>query len=392
MRTALVHEWIASYAGSEKVVEAIGTLYPEAPLYLLLYNPKVVSQSPLANRLIRTSFLQKLPFAKTHHALYLPLMPLAVEQHDLGDSELVISSSHAVSKSVLTHADQLHICYMHTPMRYIHDLYHVYMKQAGIGSGPWGLLKRALLHRVRQFDLATAHRPDVLIANSQYVARRIYKIYRRSCEVIYPPVDVMRFSPNEVREHFYLTVSRLVSYKRVDLIVQAFAKHPDKRCYVIGDGPDREKLERMSSRNVIFLGEKPDEVVSDYMQRCRGFVYAADEDFGIAPVEAQAAGAPVIAFGKGGTKETVLHGTTGLHFKQQTAEDISESIHQFDACRTQFSSAQIAEHAQQFSSDRFLSEMNELIQYYWQMFTSKGMICQTPSKLLRPNIMQPQTN
>jgi glycosyltransferase involved in cell wall biosynthesis len=316
-RVAVVHEWLSGYFGSERVVEQILQVYPQADLFCVADFLPPDERAFINNRPVTTSFIQRLPMARRHFRNYLALMPLAVEQFDLSAYDLVISSSHAVAKGVLTHPGQLHVSYVHTPMRYAWDLQEQYLGN-GHGKGVKGALARALLHYVRMWDVRTANSVDTFVANSHFIARRIWKIYRREAAVVYPPVDVASFAIGWRRKPFYLTVGRLVPYKRVDLIVEAFSRMPDRQLVVIGDGPELSKLRSMATSNVTMLGYQSFEVIQDHMEQARAFIFAAEEDFGITPLEAQACGTPVIAFDGGGVTETVIDGDTGMYFTEQT--------------------------------------------------------------------------
>src|SRR5215217_5951173 len=305
VRVAIVFEWFQRFGGVERVVGEMQRAFPEADLFALVHDSESLAGTPLEGVPVRTSFIQSLPLSKKKYRSYLPLMPLAVEQFDLRGYGLVLSSSHTVAKGVLTRADQLHVSYTHTPVRYAWDLYLDYLSESGLDRGIKGSLARLVLHYLRLWDLSAANRVDAYFANSLYVARRIGKLYRRPARVLYPPVDVERYRPDLPREEFFVVVSRLVPYKRVDLVVKAFAR-TGRELVVIGDGPDLAKLERDAQPNVKLLGYQPDEVVAGYLQRAKAFILAADEDFGIAPIEAQAAGCPVIAYGRGGALETVI--------------------------------------------------------------------------------------
>jgi glycosyltransferase involved in cell wall biosynthesis len=296
-------------------------------------------------------------------------MPLAVESLDVSGYEVVISSTHAVAKGVRTRWDQLHISYVHTPMRYAWDLENVYLDVAG-ASRVMGLFARLLLHYLRTWDVATANRVDVFVANSKHVAGRIWKLYRRRARVIYPPVDVDRFIPRADREEFYVTVTRLVPYKRVDLIVRAFARL-GRPLVVVGDGPELRRLRGIASANVRLVGWQPDEVVRDYLERAQAFVFAAEEDFGIGPVEAQAAGAPVIAYGRGGALESVVEGETGLFFYEQSAEAVAEAVLEFERRRGQFSLERIRANAERFRKERFQREFTALVEREWERFRKR---------------------
>ncbi|MFK8183288.1 MAG: glycosyltransferase family 4 protein [Phormidesmis sp.] len=374
-RIAIVHEWLTSHAGSEKVVEQILRIYPNADVYSLVDFLPEELRFFIQHKSVNTSFIQNLPFARRHFRSYLPLMPVAVEQFDLSEYDLVISSHHAVAKGVLTRPDQLHISYVHTPLRYGWELQHQYLHQAGLDRGlkgkTTGALTRLILHYMRMWDVLSAHRVDRYVANSQYVARRIEKTYRRSAQVIYPPVDTQRFMPLlSSREDFYLTVSRFVPYKRVDLTVAAFT-HLGLPLVVIGDGANNQSLRKMAGPNIRFLGKQPDSVVEDHMQRCRGFIFPPEEDFGITPVEAQAAGAPVIAYAKGGQSETVLDGETGFLFAHQTVESLVHSVKRLQTSVDQFDADRLSKNAERFSINRFQTQFRDFVENAWTQFRER---------------------
>jgi glycosyltransferase involved in cell wall biosynthesis len=373
MKTAIVHEWLVTYAGSERVVEQMLALYPEADLFSLVEFLPPELRSFIHHKSVQTSFLQRLPFAKTKFRRYLPLMPLAIEQFDLSDYDLVLSSSHAVAKGVMTRADQLHISYVHTPIRYAWDLQQQYLKGSKLERGAGAFLTHLVLHYLRLWDLATANRVDYFLANSRYVARRVWKTYRRPAQVIYPPVAIDRFQPKYQRDDFYLILSRFVPYKRVDLVVEAFARL-GLPLVVIGDGGDRPKIERLATPNIQLLGHQPDAVVADHMSRCKAFVFAAAEDFGIAPVEAQAAGAPVIAYGKGGVTESVIAGKTGLFFPDQTVESLVEAVQKFESGIYCFSPEEVRQNAARFSPERFRQQLIQFIDQKWTKFRRRDAI------------------
>ena len=365
LKYALVHEWLTPKAtgGSELVVQEI-LKHIDADLYALIDFESTNPQSYLFGRSIGTTFLQHLPFARNGVQKYLPLLPLAIEQLDLRGYDVILSSSHAVAKGILTTPQQLHICYCHTPMRYAWDLTFDYLRSDRMGRGPQGLITRYLLHQLRQWDVLSANRVDYFIANSQHTARRIWRCYRRQAEVIYPPVNIERFPLGEQKEDFYLTVSRLVSYKQVSLIVQAF-NQLGRPLVVIGDGPELEAIGKLAGPNVQILGFQPDPVVEQYMAQAKAFVYAACEDFGIALVEAQACGTPVIAYGAGGALEIVRdirqhpEGGTGLFFQTQSSAALIEAVKTFEASRGAFSAQRSRLNAAFFApnmfSDRYLT-------------------------------------
>ena len=305
LRVAVVHDWLLVYSGAERVTEQLLKIFPQADLFAVVEFLPDTLRNFIGRRNVRTTFIQKLPGARRHYRSYLPLMPLAIEQLDVSSYDLVLSSSHAVAKGVLTGPDQLHVSYVHSPMRYAWDLQHQYLRETGLDRGLRGWLAKWSLHRLRIWDQRTANGVDHFIANSRFIRQRIQRIYRRDAHVIYPPVDVEAFMPAGARDDFYLTASRLVPYKRIGLIVEAFARMPGRRLLVVGDGPEREKIRALAGANVELLGYRDAEALRDLMQRARAFVFAAEEDFGIAPVEAQASGTPVIAYGRGGATESI---------------------------------------------------------------------------------------
>lgn len=329
MRVAIVVDWLAVLGGAERVLGGMLELYPQADLFAVV--DFLDERDILGGRPVTTSFIQNLPFARRAFRNYLPLMPLAVEQWDFSGYDLVLSSSHAVAKGVIAGPDQVHVCYVHTPMRYAWDLQGQYLRT----KGAWGWPARWLLHRLRLWDQLSAHRPDVLVANSAFVARRIAKCWGRTAAVVHPPVGIGRLALPARSEDFYLAVNRLVSYKRVDLMLDAFATMPDRRLVVIGDGPEMDRLALKATGNVLLLGRQSDAVVQDHLARCRAFIIAAEEDFGIAPLEAQASGKPVIAFARGGAVESLnLYGggpPTAVPFHAQTPEALAQAIRQFES-------------------------------------------------------------
>jgi len=324
------------------------------------------NRGALLGKRATTSFIQRLPRARSAYRAYLPLMPLAIEQLDVSAYDLVISSSHAVAKGIITGPNQLHVSYVHSPIRYAWDLQHQYLAEAGLRTGLKSWLARAALHYMRIWDQRTAHGVDVFVANSDFVARRIRKAYGYDSTVVYPPVDIDRFQLGTSKEDFYLTASRMVPYKRVPLIVEAFAQMPDRRLVVIGDGPDFERVRSIATPNVTLLGYQSNEVLVDHMQRAKAFVFAAEEDFGIAPVEAQACGSPVIAYGRGGVLETVLEShdpqvRTGVFFQQQTVVDIVEAVGRFEAAG-RFAPEVCRNNALRFTAERFRAELFAVIE------------------------------
>src|SRR5262245_3863436 len=365
---AIVHEWLATYAGSERVVEQMLKVFPQADLFAVVDFLPERHRHILGRRRVQTSFIQRLPFARRAFRAYLPLMPLAVEQLDLDRYDIVLSSSHAVAKGVLTRADQLHISYVHTPIRYAWDLQHEYLRSGGLLAGLRNLLARPILHYLRLWDRLSADRVDSFVANSEYVARRINKTYRRPAHVIYPPVDVDRFSSVDRKADFYLAASRLVPYKRIDVIVEAFRQMPERQLVVIGDGPEYKRIAKRATPNIKLLGYQDNEVLTSHLQRAKALVFAADEDFGILPVEAQACGTPVIAYGRGGARETVIDGETGLFFSEQTPESLIAAVDRFESQPPIGDAAAIRQHALRFSTDRFCRELSEFVGLAWDRF------------------------
>jgi len=366
-RVGIVHDWLPVYAGAERVLEQMISVFPESSLYSLIDHIPKEQRGFLQGREVETSFIQRLPFSKRFYRHYLPLAPLAIEQFDLTSHDVVVSSSYAVAKGVLTRADQLHISYVHSPVRYAWDLYHDYMTQGRL-SGVKGMLARIILHYLRLYDVNTAPRVDLFLANSQHVARRIWKTYRRPAHVIYPPVDVERFTRRDKKDRYYLTMSRLVPYKRIDLIVDAFTEMPDKELVVIGDGPEYDAIKKAAGPNVTMLGYQPDDAVTYYMERARAFVFAAEEDFGIVPVEAQACGTPVIAYGRGGVQETVVPGATGVFFPEQTVEHVKEAVNEFERVREDFHPEDIRAQAERFSVPVFQNAFSRFVHQAYANF------------------------
>jgi glycosyltransferase involved in cell wall biosynthesis len=370
-RVAIVFEWFQRFGGLERVVTQIREAFPSADLFALVQDPEDMNGTPLESVPVRTSFIQSLPKAKERYRMYLPLMPLAVEQFDLRSYDLIVSTNHTVAKGVLTRTDQLHVSYLLTPVRYAWDLYLDYLSESGMTRGIKSWLVRPLLHYMRLWDVGASNRVDVYLTVSNYVARRAWRIYRRPARVIYPPVDVERYRPDLPREGFFVTVSRFVPYKRIDLIVDAFTKI-GRELVVIGDGPERAKIERLGGPNVKLLGNQPDEVVADYLQRARAFVFAADEDFGVAPLEAQAAGCPVIAYGKGGALESVIGWpnpeATGSFFDAQTSEALEEAVKLFETQEDAFRSESCRRNAERFRQERFQQDFETTIEELWGRF------------------------
>ncbi len=365
MRIAIVCEWLVTYAGSEKVLEQLLHIFPEADLYAVADFMPENARGFLHNKKATTSFIQGLPGARKHYKSYLPLMPLAIEQLDVSGYDLVISSSHCVAKGVITGPNQIHISYVHSPIRYAWDLQHQYLREANLQHGLKGWLAKLILHYMRLWDYRTSNNVDYFIANSEFIAKRIWKCYRREARVIYPPVAIESFSLCEQKEDFYLTASRMVPYKKIDLIVEAFARMPEKKLVVIGDGSEMQKIRAKAGANIVIMGYQPDAVLKERMQKARAFVFAAEEDFGIIPVEAQACGTPVIAFARGGALETVrgldAEAPTGVFFTEQKAEAICDAVGLFEKNIALFKPENCRRNAERFSTARFREEIKAYV-------------------------------
>ena len=365
MKVAIIPDWLVTYAGAERVLEQILNIFPDADLYSLVDFLPENNRGFICNKKVTTSFIQNMPKAKNKYRRYLPFMPLAIEQFDLRGYDLVISSSHCVAKGVITGPDQKHICICYSPVRYAWDLHGQYLKESGLTKGLKGWIAKAILHYIRMWDLRTSNGVDKFIAISEYIKRRIWKVYRRESYVIYPPVDVDKFQLCETKEDFYLTASRMVPYKKMDLIVEAFSKMPDKKLIVIGDGPDFNKIKSKAAENITLMGYQSFEVLKEHMQKAKAFVFAAEEDFGITPVEAQACGTPVIAYGKGGALETVINlnneNPTGIFFDEQTIDSICNTVKNFEKNQDKFKPENCRVNAEKFSNERFTEEIKEYI-------------------------------
>ena len=369
-RVAIVCDWLVSYAGAERVLEKMLEVFPRADLFCVVDFIPEAERGFLQYKYTKTTFIQKIPAARKYYRSYLPLMPLAIEQLDVSAYDLVISSSHAVAKGIMTGPDQLHISYIHSPIRYAWDLQHQYLQESGLVRGPKSWLARLILHYIRLWDYRTANGVDYFIANSGFIARRVRKVYGRKADVIYPPVDVDAFNFSDKKEDYYLTASRMVPYKKVRLIVEAFNQMPDKKLIVIGDGPEFSHIQAIAKDNVQLMGFQPFEVLKYRMQKAKAFIFAAEEDFGITPVEAQACGTPVIAYGKGGALETVQNGeqATGVFFEEQTTEAIIEAVKEFEDNRASFDYYRCRLNAEKFSVENFKKQFSQYCQEKWTEF------------------------
>jgi glycosyltransferase involved in cell wall biosynthesis len=397
-KVAIVHEWLSTYAGSERVVEQLIKLYPDADIFAVVDFLPEGDRAFLQGRKVTTSFIQHLPRARKHFRYYLPLMPLAVEQFELGSYDLVLSSNHAVAKGVLTGPDQVHISYVHSPIRYAWDLQSQYLKESGLTKGLKAWFVRLSLHYMRLWDTRTAHGVDCFVANSSYIRRRIRKVYGRESKVIFPPVDVAGFAGDAPKGDFFLAAGRMVPYKKMPLIVEAFARMPQHKLVVIGEGPDFERCKALATPNVQLLGYQAFSVLRDHMQRARGFVFAGEEDFGIMLVEAQAAGTPLVAYGRGGARDIVREpGTaaepTGLFFDDQTPESIIDAVGRFVASETAFTAQACRDNAGSFSAERFRAEIaalvnDEMAQFHGEVHAIPAA-APVPPSLFKTLILEP---
>ena len=374
MKVAIVQEWLVTVGGSDKVVKAILDVFPDADIYTLVAKKEVCDELGIPWEKVHTSFIQKMPLGTKKHRAYLPLFPFAIEQFDLRGYDVVISSSHCVAKGVLTKADQLHICYCHSPIRYCWDMYNEYLEESHLDKGFKSWLVRLMLHPIRQFDAIAGSRVDYYISNSDYVGQRIRKTYRRKATTIHPNIDISNFELCNDKQEYYLASSRLVAYKKIDTIIEAFNQMSDKKLVVIGGGPNLEAYRKLAKDNVIVMGYQPFDVLKDKMQHAKAFVFAADEDFGMIPIEAQSCGTPVIAYGHGGSLETVNGGKTGLFFYEQTPEAIVEAVNKFEAMGSQpFAPADCRQWAEGFSEERFKREIKEFVEEKYEDFKKNGI-------------------
>ena len=372
MRVALVHDYLNQYGGAERVLEALMEIFPHAPIYTLIYDPASLSKkkriNPFANKKIYTSFLQKIPLAKSHHRMFPLLMPIAIEQFDLSDYDLVLSDSASFAKGVIVKPDALHICYCHTPPRYAWDDSHKYIEEFNLP----GIIKKAVplfMNYIRLWDREASLRVDKFICNSKFVAKRIKKYYNQEAKVIYPPVDTKMFKKAKSgsaflnSENYFLIVGRLLTYKRFDIAIKAFNKL-GKILKIAGDGPERKKLEKMAKGNIQFLGEVFDNQLKNYYQNCQALIFPQEEDFGIVAIEAMACGKPVIAYKGGGAIKSVKEEKTGIFFNEQTVDSLVGAVKNFQS--EMFDSQKIRRHALKFSKEKFKKQIKDFVEksYY----------------------------
>ncbi len=349
-KIALVHYWLTGMRGGEKVVRSICDIYPGIDIYTLVYDEKKIADS-IKKHKIHTSFIQRLPFSKKKYRFYLPFMPIAVEQFNLSEYDIVISSESGIAKGVLTKPETCHICYCHTPMRYIWNMYFDYLENEKLGLFKRNFI-RMYFNYLRLWDVVSSYRVDYFISNSYNVKKRILKYYKRDSTVIYPPVDVDDFKFTPKKQDYYLVVSQLVSYKRIDLAVRAFNKI-GRELIIIGEGPELKRLKKIAGSNIKFIGWQSGKALNEYYANARAFIFPGEEDFGITAVEAQASGTPVIGYGKGGLLETVINKETGFFFHKQRTEDLIEAVESFESGSARFDSYKIRENSLRFSRKNF---------------------------------------
>jgi len=376
---ALVHDALATYGGAERVLATVAELLPTAPIHTLVFDPQAVHGTSLEGREIHTSFVDRLPCARHHYRLMLPFLPLAAEGFDLTPFDVVLSFHYAVAHGVLTRPDQFHLSYTYTPLRHAWQQQRDFLRSLPPPARP---LARPVLHHFRLWDRAAADGVDRFVAISRWIAACIWRAYRRRAPVVYPPVDVDAFEPGGTRGDHYLTLARLERHKRVDVVVEAFA-HLDRPLLVVGDGPQRRALARRATPNVQFLGRVTHRELIDIMGRARGLVHAAEEDFGIALVEAQAAGCPVVAYAGGAAPELVKEGHTGVLFRSQTPEAVREAIETLEGL-PRLRDADLRKHAERFSTERFEAEFQRVVEQAWDRFRTRR-----PGEDRRPGRTQP---
>ena len=364
LKVAIVHDWFTVDGGAEKVCREIINLYPEADVFSLI---DFLSDSDritiLKGKKSTTSIIQKFPFAKKYYRYYLPWFPYAIEQINLTNYDLIISSSYAVAKGVLTHSNQVHVCYCHSPMRYLWDLYFSYIPKSKWSNFPIAYFMRHYISKLRQWDVISSNRVDAFIANSNNIAKRIKKVYRRESTVVYPPLFTDKFPLVSLKEDYYVSASRLVPYKKVELAILAFKKLPNKRLKIIGDGPEYLKLRQLAkgSPNIEMLGFLEEADFSSVIGKAKAFINSSFEDFGIAPVEAQACGTPIIGYAKGGVLETTIENNTAIYFHEQTPEAIIEAIEKFEKA-TLWTAQEIHKYASSFNNKRFAKEFTKVVE------------------------------
>lgn len=366
LKVAIVHEWFVNHAGSEKVVEELLHVFPQASLFALVDFLPASKRAYLGGRNVQTTFIQKLPFSRNHFRSYFPLFPLAVEDHDLRAFDLIISSSHMVSKGIICRQDQLHISYVHSPCRYAWDLYHQYLEEAGLHSGLKGFFARYFLHRLRSWDIISLNRVRHFVANSYYIGKRIQHVYNRPSDVVYPPVDIKRFLCRAEKGDYYFAAGRPVPYKKMDIILKAFTEMPDRKLVICLSGSD--SFQNPGFPNIEIRRNCPDAEFTSLMSGAKALIFAAEEDFGITMAEALACGTPVIAFGRGGAAEIVEDGHSGILFSEQLEVSVKEAVIRFESEGIRWNAEQISQSAERFSRERFRDDMLKLVREKWQAF------------------------
>lgn len=369
LKIAIVCDWLTNQGGAEKVILGLHQLFPHAPIYTSLYNPEKIKGFEKAE--IHTSFLQNLPFAKSHHQFFLGLMPRAFESFNLDQYDIVISSSHSCAKGIIVKPGTMHVSYCHSPMRYAWENHQNYLKEYPV-SNLTKKLAQLFIHNIRLWDRLSADRVDHFIANSDYIKKRIQKFYRRDATVIYPFIQPENFISNSPKQNYYLAVGRLTAYKKFDLIVETFNTLglPIK---IVGTGPMEKRLKKIAKANIEFLGFTPDHQLKQLFSEAKALIFPQCEDFGIIPLEAMASGCPIIAFGKGGALETVLNGQTGLLFSEQNQSSLINCLHDFEANQLNFDSEKIINHAAHFSQNRFNQELLEFLNKSWENYQLKTL-------------------
>lgn len=366
MKKALINDWYYVNGGAEKVIHSLNQIWDDFDHYSLIDFLNENDRDFILNgKKAKTTFIQNLPTVNSNHRKFLQLFPSAIERFDLSEYDIIVSSSSSIAKGVCTTKNQLHICYCHSPMRYAWYLQEQYLEDAGF-KGVKKVYAKFVLNKMKKWDVTNSHNVNFFIANSKFIAQRIKKIYNRESTVIYPPVDVDFFSLETQKEAYYFTASRMVSYKKTQLIVETFNELPHLQLIVAGDGPEFQKIQKIAKSNIQIIGFVDAMLLKKYMQKAKGFVFAAEEDFGIIPVEAQACGTPVIAFGKGGALETVLDNVTGVFFKEQNSNSLSKALHHFETL--QFDPNVIRAHALQFSKERFEREIKSFVEEKYHEF------------------------
>jgi glycosyltransferase involved in cell wall biosynthesis len=359
MKIAIVHDFLNQFGGAERVAKVLHELFPKAPIYTLLSDQKKLAGEFTDAKIVSSNLQNKPKFLRRRHKLLLPFFPVAIEQFDLSDYDVVISSSGAWSKGIITKPETRHICYCHSPMRFVWDWYYNYLRENKIGKLK-KLILYPLINYLRVWDRISAKRVDLWLANSQHTARRLKKYYRVDSKIVYPPVDVKHFEVTRDNAGYFLVVSRLSPYKRVDLAVKAF-NQLGMHLVVIGTGEQEKQLKKMANKNIEFLGFKPDDVVKEYYQNCRGFIFCGEDDFGITPVEAMACGKPVVAYRKGGCLETIVEGVSGEFFDEETPKSLVGAVKKLIQNGKQYDPVKIRKQAEKFSKEKFKEEILKVV-------------------------------